>query len=66
MTGVIPRGAQVRRVTGSNDTPDSSQNTMTALRRLAFSRIRGQSLSTHRAIACSSRSMARRAGRCSR
>jgi hypothetical protein len=25
MTGVWPRGAQVRRVTGSNDTPDSSK-----------------------------------------
>src|SRR6266511_1469209 len=36
MTGVTPRGAQVRRTTGSSDTPDSSQNTMTALRRLAF------------------------------
>src|SRR5215218_1896110 len=36
MTGVIPRGAQVRRVTGSSETPDSSQKTMTALRRRAF------------------------------
>src|SRR5829696_2072237 len=36
MTGVIPRGAQVRRVTGSRETPDSSQKTMTALRRRAF------------------------------
>src|SRR5918995_3126748 len=36
MTGVTPRGAQVRRVTGSKETPDSSQNTMTALRRRAF------------------------------
>src|SRR5215207_10197355 len=36
MTGVIPRGAQVRRVTGSRETPYSSQKTMTALRRRAF------------------------------
>jgi hypothetical protein len=36
ITGVRPRGAQVRRVTGSSDTPDSSQKTMTALRRRAF------------------------------
>src|SRR5918994_7352935 len=36
MTGVWPRGAQVRRVTGSKETPDSSQNTMTALRRRAL------------------------------
>src|SRR6266545_2192067 len=36
MTGVWPRGAQVRRVTGSSETPDSSQNTMTALRLRAF------------------------------
>src|SRR5215211_7117572 len=35
-TGVQPRGAQVRRVTGSSETPDSSQKTMTALRRRAF------------------------------
>src|SRR5918993_2046042 len=35
-TGVQPRGAQVRRVTGSSDTPDSSQKTMTALRRRAL------------------------------
>src|ERR671911_985443 len=36
ITGVQPRGAQVRRVTGSSETPDSSQKTMTALRRRAF------------------------------
>ena len=36
MTGVQPRGAQVRRVTGSSDTPDSSQKTMAALRLRAF------------------------------
>src|SRR6266567_7575970 len=36
MTGVWPRGAQVRRTTGSSETPDSSQNTIRALRRRAF------------------------------
>src|SRR5215211_1774215 len=41
MTGVCPRGAQVRRVTGSSDAPDSSQNTMTARRRRALARILG-------------------------
>ena len=41
MTGVWPRGAQVRRTTGSSDTPDSSQNTMAARRRRAPARIRG-------------------------
>ena len=30
MTGVQPRGAQVRRVTGNSEAPDSSQNTMAA------------------------------------
>src|SRR6266581_6411072 len=35
-TGVTPRGAQVRRVTGSSETPDSSQKTMAALRRRAL------------------------------
>ncbi len=39
MTGVRPRGAQVRRTTGSSETPDSSQNTMAALRRRARARI---------------------------
>ena len=34
-TGVQPRGAQVRQVTTSSETPDSSQKTMTALRRRA-------------------------------
>src|SRR5262245_43763710 len=33
---VQPRGAQVRRGTGSREAPDSSQKTMTALRRRAF------------------------------
>src|SRR6266571_6282130 len=41
MTGVTPRGAQVRRVTGSSDAPDSSQNTMMARRRRAPARILG-------------------------
>src|SRR5512132_4007753 len=41
MTGVTPRGAQVRRVTGSRETPDSSQNTMAARRRRAPARILG-------------------------
>src|SRR5262245_53868810 len=36
MTGVWPRGAQVRRTTGSSEAPLSSQNTMVALRRRAF------------------------------
>src|SRR2546423_9157962 len=36
MTGVWPRGAQVRRTTGSSEIPDSSPKTMTALRRRAF------------------------------
>src|SRR4029450_13278657 len=41
MTGVWPRGAQVRRTTGSSDTPDSSQKTMAARRRRAPARILG-------------------------
>src|SRR5919204_1327483 len=41
MTGVWPRGAQVRRVTGSSEAPDSSQNTMAARRRRALRRILG-------------------------
>src|SRR6266542_7029522 len=41
MTGVWPRGAQVRRVTGSSEAPDSSQNTMAARRRRAFARMLG-------------------------
>src|SRR6266540_7153939 len=41
MTGVWPTGAQVRRVTGSSEAPDSSQNTIAALRRRAFARILG-------------------------
>ena len=39
MTGVWPRGAQVRRVTGSSDAPLSSQNTITARRRRALRQI---------------------------
>src|SRR6266542_714004 len=35
-TGVDPTGAQVRRTTGSSETPDSSKKTITALRRRAF------------------------------
>src|SRR5512132_435203 len=41
MTGVCPRGAQVRRVTGNSEAPDSSQNTITARRRRALARILG-------------------------
>src|ERR687898_3661482 len=41
MTGVCPRGAQVRRVTGSSEAPDSSQNTSTARRRRALRQILG-------------------------
>src|SRR5918992_3041345 len=41
MIGVWPRGAQVRRTTGSSDTPDSSQKTMAARRRRAPARILG-------------------------
>src|SRR6266700_3835998 len=41
MTGVWPRGAQVRRTTGRSDTHDSSQNTTTARRRRALRRILG-------------------------
>src|SRR5215216_6765866 len=39
MTGVCPRGAQVRRVTGNSEAPDSSQNTITARRRRALRQI---------------------------
>jgi hypothetical protein len=39
ITGVWPRGAQVRRVTGNSEAPDSSQNTIVALRRRAAARI---------------------------
>lgn len=39
MTGVLPRGAQLRRVTGSMEAPDSSQNTITARRRRALRQI---------------------------
>ena len=45
MTGVQPRGAQVRRVTGSSEAPDSSQNTIAALRLRAAARILGPVLS---------------------
>src|SRR4029453_4889134 len=41
MTGVRPRGAQVRRVTGNSEAPDSSQNTIAARRRRALARILG-------------------------
>src|SRR5512132_4530364 len=41
MTGVVPRGAQVRRTTGSSEAPDSSQNTMAARRRRALRQILG-------------------------
>ena len=41
MTGVWPTGAQVRRRTGSSETPDSSQNTTTARRRRALRQILG-------------------------
>src|SRR5215216_4063203 len=44
MTGVCPRGAQVRRVTGSSEAPDSSQNTMAARRRRALRQILGPAL----------------------
>src|ERR671930_1184011 len=39
MMGVWPRGAQVRRVTGSSEAPLSSQNTITARRRRALRQI---------------------------
>jgi hypothetical protein len=38
---VWPTGAQVRRVTGNSEAPDSSQNTIAARRRRAPARIRG-------------------------
>jgi len=38
---VCPRGAHVRRVTGSSEAPDSSQNTMAARRRRAAARMLG-------------------------
>src|SRR6266568_8147117 len=41
MMGVWPRGAQVRRVTGSSEAPDSSQNTIAARRRRALARMLG-------------------------
>jgi hypothetical protein len=41
MTGVCPRGAQVRRVTGNSEAPDSSQNTIAARRRRALARMLG-------------------------
>jgi len=40
-TGVRPRGAQVRRVTGNSEAPDSSQNTITARRLRALRRMLG-------------------------
>src|SRR4029453_18950607 len=39
MTGVWPRGAQLRRTTGNSEAPDSSQNTITARRRRALRQI---------------------------
>jgi hypothetical protein len=41
ITGVWPRGAQVRLVTGSSEAPLSSQNTITARRRRALARMLG-------------------------
>src|SRR6266511_88727 len=41
MTGVCPLGAQVRRVTGSSEAPDSSQNTVAARRLRARARMLG-------------------------
>jgi hypothetical protein len=39
MTGVLPRGAQLPRVTSGREAPDSSQNTSTARRRRALRQI---------------------------
>src|SRR6266536_605531 len=44
MTGVWPTGAQVRRVTGRSDAPDSSQNTIAARRLRARARMLGPAL----------------------
>jgi hypothetical protein len=41
ITGVCPLGDQARRVTGSREAPDSSQNTIAARRLRALARIRG-------------------------
>ncbi|HWD43842.1 MAG TPA: SRPBCC family protein [Actinomycetota bacterium] len=41
ITGVCPLGDQVRRVTGSREAPDSSQNTIAARRLRALARILG-------------------------
>jgi|GEM_PF-4653136 len=41
ITGVWPTGAQVRRTTGSSETPDSSQKTTAARRRRALRQILG-------------------------
>jgi hypothetical protein len=43
--GVWPRGAQLRRTTGSSEAPLSSQNTITACRRRALRQIRRPVLS---------------------
>jgi hypothetical protein len=39
-TGVCPLGAQVARTEGSNDTPDSSSNTISAFWRRALFQLR--------------------------
>src|SRR2546421_186081 len=63
-TGVWPRGAQVPRTTGSSENPLSSCKQIHAPVRRAPFLIRGQSFLIHCSIACWSRSLARRAGRC--
>ena len=55
---MCPRGAQVRRVTGSSETPDSSQNTIAARRRRALRRILGPVLGHPAAIPPESRTLA--------
>jgi hypothetical protein len=49
---------------GTSDKPDSSSNMISAFWRLALFFNCGQRLLTHCSIASSSRSLARRAGRC--
>jgi hypothetical protein len=61
--GLASGGAQVALTGGRRENPLSSPKTIQAPRRRAFF-IRGQSSFTQRAIASSSRSTARRAGRC--
>ena len=60
-TGVCPLGAQVRRTVGCSMKPVWSIKTIVRPSRRAFF-IRGQSSLGHLAIACSSRSRARRSG----